>query len=769
MNNTHDRGAADSHEHRQLFSDYVEFNSKPLIWLSGGRCHIAHANQAAFDFCRVASVAALQRWFDQPPPNPHMEATSHGSTADRSAAQELQVIVQVLKASDGDLQAALATVGGLDAITTQPCRIGDQTGVVIEVNRRAERLAEPLDPNLPERLMYEFLDNTPACLFIKDRQGRYLLANRNFQATFHLSHRQIIGCTDSQIIDDQDSADRLRANDLDVLERNRVREFEERIFIKGKWRTYRAVKFPIRDASGAAFALGAVASDMTEIVEAQDQLQMSERQFRESLDQAGEGVCLTSPDGTIEVVNQSFCRMIGLREAELVGTSLDGYRISAGRPSDETLRTGSAEEHSRGARLERQLRRRDGKPIDVVISTSAVRDNTGTTRRYMSHIIDVTDQRALESRLRHGEKLEAIGQLAGGITHDINNLLGGILGYTELLQMDLPGNDTATEACEQIVRTTQRAADFTSRLLAFARSTSRERVIFDVHEILRESIEILSRTIDPMVRIETNLTAAYPIVEGDPGQMQGAILNLALNARDAVGEEGIITFSTEVTIEEGREPTLTIRVHDDGVGIGEEHLPRVFDPFYTTKDPGQGTGLGLMSVSSAAHALGGTVKIESSQGSGTTVTMEVPVHEASTVETDVVCRESARPEPGGACTILLVDDDDAIRGVTGGALRRLGHSVVEAGDGVAAMDALDELAEPPDLVILDVMMPRMSGRELHAQIRRRFPRVPLIVVSGFFVEDDVADLHDHAIAGTLQKPFRMSELVDAVNQAVHGG
>jgi signal transduction histidine kinase/CheY-like chemotaxis protein len=381
---------------------------------------------------------------------------------------------------------------------------------------------------------------------------------------------------------------------------------------------------------------------------------------------------------------------------------------------------------------------------------------------------------AAEEQLRQAQKMDAVGQLAGGIAHDFNNLLTGILGHAAVLLDESPPGSDAHEAAATIAAAARRAAELTRQLLQFSRRRPLAAVPFDAHEVLAQVIRLLGRTLDPRIRLDQRLAAPRAVVTGDPGQLEQAVLNLAVNARDAMPEGGVLRFETEVVRRDdawaarhsGAVPGehLAIRVADTGHGITPAVRERMFEPFFTTKAPGSGTGLGLASVYAIARAHGGGVDVESEPGRGARFTLSVLL----APEGVSARRDATGPGSGpaaGAGRVLVVDDDPVPRGATSALLRAAGYEVLETGSGEEGLRRFEAQPAAVRAVVLDVAMPGMDGVSCFEALRRVAPDVPVLFVSGHARDARAEALAARGEAGFLAKPFDREELVRALEAA----
>jgi CheY-like chemotaxis protein len=362
----------------------------------------------------------------------------------------------------------------------------------------------------------------------------------------------------------------------------------------------------------------------------------------------------------------------------------------------------------------------------------------------------------------------AIGQLAGGVAHDFNNQLTGILGYAELLAKRL-AEPEAKRSAERIAQAALRASDLTRQLLAFARKGKYLTVTVHVHELIHEVVGLLAHSIDKRIRIEERQGAAVDTVLGDPSQLQNALLNLALNARDAMPEGGELSFVTRIEEHEGDDELpagryLAVVVADTGVGMSAEVQGHLFEPFFTTKEPGKGTGLGLAAVYGAVQSHGGAIAVDSAPGRGSAFTIRLPLRRsASSMSLPVLA-----PAKTAEAHILVVDDEELVRSLLTEMLRGSGYRVTTCADGVEAVDLYRQSWQGIDLVILDMVMPRLGGAETFAALRAVSPSVRVLLSSGYSLGGEAQALLDQGVRGFVQKPFRAADLLRQIGEILRG-
>ena len=443
---------------------------------------------------------------------------------------------------------------------------------------------------------------------------------------------------------------------------------------------------------------------------------------------------------------------------------------------------------------ETELFRKSGGTVPCEITVSVLEDPEGERTSLVGVTRDITKRLELEEQLRQSQKMEAIGTLAGGVAHDFNNLLTSILGYADLLKLESQPGDVLAESSEMIRQAATRAAQLTKQLLGFARRGKIKVVPVELHRVIREVVGILRRTVDKRIVIETLLTRQDVFVEGDPGQIHQVLMNLAVNACDAMAGVGTLTLSTEVVHgDEGRanekeisaerwrrkpsgeidfkrdpksksSPVVRLQVKDSGPGIPRDLRDRVFEPFFTTKPRGKGTGLGLSTVYGIVQNHGGELELQSEVGRGTIFTVSLPL-----TQRRAVTGERPSVPLGGTGRVLVVDDEETVRRVVSRMLEIMGYDATVVKSGDEAVRVMKSVQKPLDLVILDWSMPGMSGQECFKELRSLDPRLRVLIASGHAVDGIPEETLEALGVGFVQKPFSVAALSQAIAQVAHLG
>ncbi|OGK80696.1 MAG: hypothetical protein A2X53_12895, partial [Candidatus Rokubacteria bacterium GWA2_70_23] len=533
----------------------------------------------------------------------------------------------------------------------------------------------------------------------------------------------------------------------------------------GTWRWVQDEWRVVRTPAGQALEVVGTVVDMT------DRRQEEEARARLSsaVEQASDSIVITSPEGAIVYVNPAFERTTGHARDEVVGQDLRGLKQAEdGSGFAEALGSGAAGAEPWSGRL--TGKRRDGSLTEEEAALSPVWDAHGRLVNHVALLRDVTRERRMEEQLRQSQKMEAVGQLAGGVAHDFNNLLTVITGRCHFLQQRLGGEGPGARDVTLIVEAAQRAAALTRQLLAFSRRQVLEMRVLDVNSVVAQVEKMLRRLIGEDIDLVTVPAQDLGCVKADPGQLEQVLLNLIVNARDAMPRGGRVTIETGSVVggtEDGPAgippgPHTMLAVSDNGSGMDAETLSHIFEPFFTTKGRDRGTGLGLATVYGIVAQSGGHIAVESEPGQGTVFRVYLPrVDEPA----DRLAPPSTGAEArGGQETILLTEDAVDLRALAREVLTRRGYQVLDAADGADALALAERHPGPIHLLLTDVVMPRVSGRELAEKLAARHPAMKVLYMSGY--TDDAVLRHGvlRSEVAFLQKPFGPGALARKVRE-----
>jgi PAS domain S-box-containing protein len=546
---------------------------------------------------------------------------------------------------------------------------------------------------------------------------------------------------------------------------------------KGAVRWVRHRAFPIRSDAGDLKRLVGVAEDITERKEAEEASYFSQERFRSVWERSADGMRLTDENGCIIAVNEAYCRLVKLPREKLEGNPFSVAYNGHGPKDGMDTYIRRFESGDVVPRLEARCQLWNTEHVDLEISNSFL--ELGSRGRLLLSIFrDVGERRRLEGQLRQAQKMEAVGSLAGGVAHDFNNLLVVMRTHAELLLLDnAVRTDEARDGLRQITDAADKAANLTRQLLAFSRKQVMQSQPLLVNDIVANLTKMLNRIIGEDIRLECHYVGGLPSVQADAGMLEQVIVNLVINARDAMPGGGQVQIGTEKVVldatctrsnpEARPGEFVCLSVTDTGTGIAPEHLPRIFEPFFTTKEMGKGTGLGLATVYGIVKQHGGWIEVETRIATGTTFKVFLPALPVENRQSD------DQPRPPRICTgtesILLVEDEDAVREVLKESLETYGYKIFEASCAREAMKMWKKNNGKIDLLLTDIVMPEgMNGRDLAERIRATKPDLSVIFMSGYSPEiagKDTGFFRKNKTA-FLQKPFPATALLETVRRCV---
>jgi PAS domain S-box-containing protein len=500
---------------------------------------------------------------------------------------------------------------------------------------------------------------------------------------------------------------------------------------------------------------------------AEEDARRSEEKYRRVVESTRDGIWQFDRHGKTELANRQMSEMLGLEAGSLIGRPLTDFVPTAALTETREALNRVGQIGSLTSDL--RLRHHDGSDVWTLTTMAALTDERGDFAGLTCIVTDVTGRKRLEDQLLHSQKMDAIGRLAGGIAHEFNNLLTSIIGFTDLLTLRLSDDADAVSDLRKIRLASDRATNLIRRLLTFARKQSSRPETLDVRTIIESAHRILATVIGEDIELRI-MTAATPcLARVDPAQLEQALLNLVINARDAMPTGGILEIAVDtagLAGESGLAGTgnwVRLRVRDSGKGIAPENLDTIFEPFFTTKGVEGGSGLGLAVVYGIVKQNGGQVTVASEPGAGTTFTIYLPLVQTRT--------HSAPPppllaQPAGTETVLVVEDNDLVRNIIVRTLKALGYRILLAEDGEKALVVAEAFADPIHLVLTDVVMPRMSGYELVDKLRAVRPALRAVFVSGYSINALAGRGAPPAETFFLDKPFTGTALAQKVREVL---
>jgi PAS domain S-box-containing protein len=639
---------------------------------------------------------------------------------------------------------------------------------------RKERFEASTSTEGRYRLLVEAV--TDYAIYMLDPSGIITSWNPGARRFKGYEEAEILGESFSRFYTEEDQKVDLPRRALEIAEREGKFESEGWRVRKDGTRFWAFVVIdPIRDNAGNLIGFAKVTRDLTERMKVEAALRASQEQFRLLVQGVTDyAIYLLNPEGNVSSWNAGAERIKGYAPEEIIGKHFSAFYTDEDKKASMPQK--ALEIAKREGRYEKEgwRVRKDGTKFWANVVVDTIRNSDGSLLGFAKITRDITErlkaQQALDDAreaLIQAQKMEAIGHLTGGIAHDFNNLLMAIQGSLELLQRRLPKDDPkVARLIDNAVQGAQRGAALTQRMLAFARRQELKLVALHVPELVRGMAELLQSSLGASIQIETRFSATLPRAHADPHQLELALLNLAMNARDAMPKGGAVAIGAReqtMTDEPGLEPGqyLCVTVADTGTGMDEETLKRAMEPFFTTKGIGKGTGLGLPMVHGMAQQSGGKLVLKSKPAVGTTAELYLPLARPDAAS----AREQTAPKSpvsvGRKLAILTVDDDPLVALNTSSLLEELGHTVFSASSGTRALEIMHR-ERNIDLIITDQAMPGMTGSELVSKIRAEKPELPVILATGY------AELPPGEGQGIprLAKPFRQQDLADAIAEAI---
>ena len=627
-------------------------------------------------------------------------------------------------------------------------------------NRAEEALRES------ESQLRQIIDLVPHMIFVKDWNGKHLLANQAVADSYGISVSALTGRDQSDLQPDKGELQRMLRDDRAVISKGETKFIPEESFTdaQGNVRFLQTTKVPFL-ASGDRKAVLGIAIDITERKRAEEE----RTRLVKAVEQIAEGIMIADANFIIQYVNPAFEQITGYGRSEIIGQHT---RILKSNKHDRAFYKGIRGILERGevwsGRV--QAMKKDGAVYEVEALTSPVRDESGTVTNYISIRRDITREVRLESDLRQAHKMEAIGTLAGGIAHDFNNLLTPIIGYAEMTLLNTPEPSPTKRRVEQILNAGLRAGDLVKQILAFSRFNPEQKMVpVEIGSVVMEALKLLRSTLPSTIEIRQSISSGVAVA--DATQIHQVLLNLCTNAAHAMDGKGFLDVGlSRVDLSES-DPAdqsiispdprhyLKLSVSDTGDGMDARTLERIFDPYFTTKEVGKGSGLGLAVVHGIVKRHGGSITVQSEPGQGTTFNIHIPEVEGGTGG----AVETTQDLPTGTERILLIDDESIVVEMETAVLEKLGYKVIPVTDSLSALEIFHSGPGEFDLIITDYTMPKLTGIDVVEDIRRIRPDIPIILCTGFSEKVTLEGTEDLDVE--LVKPFSMKQIAESVRKA----
>lgn len=617
-------------------------------------------------------------------------------------------------------------------------------------------------------------DASPNCIYVTDKKGKYIFVNQALADLYGLDKSQIIGRVNSELTCDYLKKNKTNSESSADASGTRTHSItpyrinSSYILPNGSVRWYGTISKSIQFPTEPDCTLH-IATDMTELFNTQDELRNSEIRLRTILDAQSSKVVLLDSQRQVLWPNAKACETSGLSRQDLIGRKC--YNVWNNKivecelcPVEEALKKGKSSSI--------QQTTSDGHIWQIY--GYPVRDEMGRVVGAVEVIDDITKQISLEGQLRQAQKMESLGTLAGGIAHDFNNILSGILGYAELAQEKANGSDTLTDYLNEIFGAGLRAAELTRQILTFSRHTNAELFPLKIKPVVQEAIKFLRPTLPTSIEFNIHIDGDFDKILADPTQIHQIIINLCTNASHAMepygGVLGVELTQVEIAPDNKTKlqplklgKYLKLAISDTGCGMSPDIISSIFDPYFTTKDLGVGTGLGLSVVHGIVQEYGGDILVDSTPGKGTLFTLFFPTVEKTTADNDQQKSESL---PTGNEHILVVDDEPIILKLCSRILKKQGYRVTAENDSLKALERFKETPDSFDLVFTDVTMPKMTGDILAQEILTIRPKTPVILCTGYSLVVTEESIKQMGIRALLTKPIVKQRMISEVRGAL---
>jgi PAS domain S-box-containing protein len=630
-----------------------------------------------------------------------------------------------------------------------------------------------------ETLLHQFVQHTPAAVAMFDTEMRCLQASDRWLTDYGLEDRNIAGLTYHQMFPGlpdrwKEVYHRVLAGAIEQCERDPIPCGDGSV----EWLQWEAR--PWHKPDGGVGGLILFTQFITERIHIEEAVRLSEDKFRSAMLHSPIGMAVVGPDGRWLEVNPALCKIVGYTRGELLATNFQSITHADDSENGQAFLRQMLDRQIESYQIEKRYLHKTGQVLWVQLNISLAWNPDGTPRHFVAQIQDITgrkraeeQRKKLEEQLRQAQKMEALGTLAGGTAHEFNNILGIIIGYSDLAKLELAPGHPVARHLEEVLKAGQRAKEIVQQILTFTRQQKDQRELILLHPIVADAVKLIRTTLPVEVKIVTDIEPGTSAILGNPTQIHQVIFNLCTNAWHAMKNgAGLIRITQRTVRLEETVPALHPALHagpyvrlsieDNGKGMDAATLARIFEPFFTTKGPGKGTGLGLAVVHGILQAHDGAVVVQSQPGQGTTFHLYFPAELAA----------PAVPSPAGPGSIpagagqhiLLVDDEAALAQATSLSLSRLGYRVTEVHSAREALTAFEQQPGGIDLVLTDLTMPGMNGIDLTNALHGIRPELPIILASGFGGARTAHFARGPGLRAVLQKPFTAEALARTVHQ-----
>ncbi|HTR82089.1 MAG TPA: response regulator [Bacteroidota bacterium] len=641
---------------------------------------------------------------------------------------------------------------------------------------QARKLQKKANEDLKQEriLLRTVIDNLPDAIYVKDLQGRKTLANLADLRNMGLqSEDEALGKDDFAFFP-KALAEGFHADDMSVIRTGTPIVDKEEYFIDGDGQKHwlLTTKLPLRNQKGEITGLVGIGRDVTEQKKARESLKESKEKYQNLFESNLAATVASMPDGAILECNPAFVRLFGFASVE-EAKSMNMTRLyKHSEDRDKLIRKIRSRWQVENQGI--SMVNKTGAPVDVIANVVGKFDDKHNLLWINSYMLDDTKRKSLEHQLIQAQKLESLGTLAGGIAHDFNNILGIIIGHSTIIERGRIDKEKVSQSISTITKAAQRGAGLVRQLLTFARKSD---VLFSrvsLNDSVKELTSLLSQTLPKTITVSTELAQDLPLIYADATQIHQVLLNLSINARDAMPNGGVITIKTKqakgtnVIAKFPKAKNINhvlVEVSDTGTGMDEETRRRIFEPFFTTKELGKGTGLGLSVVFGIMELHYGFIDLTTAPGKGTMFSLYFP-DTPEVVEGGELKKDLSGEGPGGTETILLVEDEDVLKELALASMEGKGYHVLTASDGEQAVEIYRSHKKEIDLVVCDLGLPKIDGHEVLKQLLKINPSVKFILTSGYVEPDQKKTIFETGAKDFIQKPFVPNEMLNTIRNVL---